>query len=636
MSDYPLQPELDDELLSAYLDGELPAEDAAAVEARLAADPAAAELLHQLRAVSQAVQGLSQEVVGRDLSDAIVRRVEESRHKSGAAPVPASLAIESGVGPTNGAAPQTASSMPTLTVGRTRRGWVWASLAAAAAVLIMIFQSNPVGNQNLPDMARRGRPAAESNRPEQLAQDQLEFRARNEPAAPTVADLADTDAVSQSTPSLELRDSTRNFRRELEERSVDGPTAPPEPLAASEGEARFGMEQASEPDGAARVPMAAPTVQLSVQPPAQEKESMLAAGAAVPPQPANGAVVDEAVDGLGVAGSAGTLGRERPDESAPEMPALSEPAQPAEKDQLVVVRVFAKRAALETKTFEQLLTTNGIEVVASESKNTDVTDQSVPLNRQRAGQSAVRRTREPVTQQEQGANTEEEVVLVEATRAAIVSCLDSLNRDQENYSAISVDNMAEQELARETAQIAPTADFARSEPPGELKKLADEMGLAKYNRGLVPQQQELAARDKAFFYRYYGADSQEDRFAGGRYRDDYGRYAFGQDQAQQEVEKVLANRPYERGANQGRAVRLKTWGMVQQQADRYGVDEKLLRDSAVPADPQAAATAEQLGELQQSTIQSTAGPREGTLQVLFVLQPSEEAAPSRPARNKAQ
>ena len=76
MTDYPSKLELDDELLSAYLDGELTADEQAAVEARLSADPAAAELLHQLRAVSQAVQGLPQEVVGRDLGGPIARLVE--------------------------------------------------------------------------------------------------------------------------------------------------------------------------------------------------------------------------------------------------------------------------------------------------------------------------------------------------------------------------------------------------------------------------------------------------------------------------------------------------------------------------------------------------------------------------------
>ena len=78
MSDKPSNYELDDELLSAYLDGELSADERAAVEARLATDPAAQQLLHELRSVSQSVQALPTESLGRDLSEEIIRRAREA------------------------------------------------------------------------------------------------------------------------------------------------------------------------------------------------------------------------------------------------------------------------------------------------------------------------------------------------------------------------------------------------------------------------------------------------------------------------------------------------------------------------------------------------------------------------------
>src|SRR3954467_1830534 len=77
MSDKPSNHELDDELLSAYLDGELSADERAAVEVRLAADPAAQQLLHELRSVSQSVQAMPTESLGRDLSQDIIRRARE-------------------------------------------------------------------------------------------------------------------------------------------------------------------------------------------------------------------------------------------------------------------------------------------------------------------------------------------------------------------------------------------------------------------------------------------------------------------------------------------------------------------------------------------------------------------------------
>src|SRR5262245_2005648 len=88
MTDKPSNFELDDELLSAYLDGELTAAARAAVEGRLATDPAAQQLLHELRSVSQSVQALPTESLGRDLSDDILRRVRVVRGSPDPAPSP--------------------------------------------------------------------------------------------------------------------------------------------------------------------------------------------------------------------------------------------------------------------------------------------------------------------------------------------------------------------------------------------------------------------------------------------------------------------------------------------------------------------------------------------------------------------
>src|SRR5262245_33327533 len=79
MSEREFQHELDDELLSAYLDDELTPDERAAVDARLASDPEAQQLLHQLRSVSQSVQALPEVPVGRDLREEILRRVETSK-----------------------------------------------------------------------------------------------------------------------------------------------------------------------------------------------------------------------------------------------------------------------------------------------------------------------------------------------------------------------------------------------------------------------------------------------------------------------------------------------------------------------------------------------------------------------------
>ena len=78
MTETSKQPEFDDELLSAYLDDELTHEERARVDARLAADPAARQMLDQLRAASLAIRNLPTEAVGFDLRDSIRSRAEQA------------------------------------------------------------------------------------------------------------------------------------------------------------------------------------------------------------------------------------------------------------------------------------------------------------------------------------------------------------------------------------------------------------------------------------------------------------------------------------------------------------------------------------------------------------------------------
>jgi hypothetical protein len=65
-----------DELFSAYLDGELTAAERAHVEQLLAGDPAARRLLDELRALSTTLHGLPQQKVGEDLSRRVLQAAE--------------------------------------------------------------------------------------------------------------------------------------------------------------------------------------------------------------------------------------------------------------------------------------------------------------------------------------------------------------------------------------------------------------------------------------------------------------------------------------------------------------------------------------------------------------------------------
>ena len=100
------------ELLSAYLDGEVTDAERALVEERLASDPAAAELLQELRAASDAVRGLPRERVDGDFVGGVLAALEDE-------PSAATVTLAS--------ARESLWQRPGV-----RRGLAWASLAAAA------------------------------------------------------------------------------------------------------------------------------------------------------------------------------------------------------------------------------------------------------------------------------------------------------------------------------------------------------------------------------------------------------------------------------------------------------------------------------------------------------------------------
>jgi hypothetical protein len=139
-------PELDDELLSAYLDDELSAEERTRVEERLAVDPQARQLLAELRGVSQAVQSLPAEKLGVDLSDAVLRRAER-----------AILATNEQTAANErtpaGGASERAWTMP---FGRSKRSWFWAGAALAAGLLLMFYDRGVNERGDMPNRVALG------------------------------------------------------------------------------------------------------------------------------------------------------------------------------------------------------------------------------------------------------------------------------------------------------------------------------------------------------------------------------------------------------------------------------------------------------------------------------------------------
>jgi hypothetical protein len=147
--------------------------------------------------------------------------------------------------------------------------------------------------------------------------------------------------------------------------------------------------------------------------------------------------------------------------------------------------------------------------------------------------------------------------------------------------------------------------------------------LSKYNRGVVPRQQESLARNKLYsvqqqtandyYVAPYGFRGGENRRGG-----DSGTSAstmFGSKQVA--------------GANLGQARRLRLSGVESQLVDQ------LLERGRVPQ-TQAASAAARATAGGQLGLTSATPANSGTFQVLFVLSPSDEPAASPPSRNKAQ
>lgn len=123
--------ELPDELLSAYLDDALSSEERVQVERHLLAHPEAQKQVEQLRAVSSLVRRLPPQSAQADFSDAVLKRIEKQQ----------------------GGTKRIAK--PKLTIGRSPRGWIWAGLAVAASIALMIYQERSDLNQPNSDLARR-------------------------------------------------------------------------------------------------------------------------------------------------------------------------------------------------------------------------------------------------------------------------------------------------------------------------------------------------------------------------------------------------------------------------------------------------------------------------------------------------
>ncbi len=129
----------DDELLSAYLDGELDEAQHAQVEQRLSNDPSAQQLLSELQSLSETLRSLPREKIGEELCEAALRQAERTML----------------LGEGELSKDQSPGSFFSFSQERrlaSKRRWVWAAMAVAVALLLMIYQ--PIAIQEEQPLAK--------------------------------------------------------------------------------------------------------------------------------------------------------------------------------------------------------------------------------------------------------------------------------------------------------------------------------------------------------------------------------------------------------------------------------------------------------------------------------------------------
>ncbi len=124
-----MNPERREEMISAYLDGEISVEERAQVERWLAESPELRQLHDELKALGASIQALPRHQLTQDLQAAVLRRAEQTVLAGGAARGPNASDI------------RPASKIPLWLRGAGWRRLAWPAVAVAAALVVMLFDA---------------------------------------------------------------------------------------------------------------------------------------------------------------------------------------------------------------------------------------------------------------------------------------------------------------------------------------------------------------------------------------------------------------------------------------------------------------------------------------------------------------
>lgn len=564
MNDPEFQHELADELLSAYLDDELPPAERAAVELRLANDPAAQQLLDQLGNVSQSIQRLPLRSADADARRQILKRLEELAPPH----LPPKKAAEVPLAPHS-------DGLPTVTVFRSRRSWIWASLAIAAGLLIMVLERGADRNRQFPALAKHDastevtRRLGDSSRRDALgpssgvgSESSSISRAEKPLPVPATAPVA---SAGPPLPAVQLgAPQRRPDEQEISERAVPPSDTSTHNEVATAGSA-IGGRAGAQPELRGGADVSASRAVTTSMP------------SATPP-------TTEAAD-------------ERLSAAAGEARETSVPA-----NTFVVVHVLAKPVAIQNRAFDKLLLSNGINIEAeSRGEEERVGGKVQPPSE--ADKTTHQFGGRKMPQQED----QVDMVLVDAPESAVKSCLAGLQKDAANYAGIEVEEDAHTDRSKQQALLE--------------KKLAFDLG--QYNRGIISQKQKDNFRSQ---FKSQAAEVQNQAKA----ETAVSRKQNAAASADQSVrERDVAQQLARSFAYRGRAVRFSPLDTTNLALSTDNLPQ-------APASYDLPVNAPAAPPAQKNTELSDRQAAENNLQVLFMLSPVEEAAASAPAEKRAE
>lgn len=417
------------ELLSAYLDGELTVAEQARVEQFLADNPAARRTLDELRSVSLAVQDLPELRLGEDLTDRVLRDAERAI-LSGSADAAEGLPAE------RSSEPRTPHWRNMLRRVAASRGLAWSAAALAIALLIML--SSPPEPQHGGDLARAPEAATDeaappSNRPG-LSNE------RKEPVDAELwaadADRGERDEAFRRDAAVEEKEHVARRMRGLEEEPEDLGF---DEVAAMSAPAEGGMAAPADDAMAPDEPPAAPAAPAASAPEAE-------ASRIAPATPIEARGGSEATADL--AGPGWERGQDRPD-SAAAADRLEAEGEEASADEeraaglpVLLVHCDITPEAARQGVLDQVLKDQRIAVQdgRQEGRRTEPAARSSGLARELD-------PRKPATEEDaerDGAKALDDadgafdVVYVEATPEQVADTLDQLARLPDQFLAMSV------------------------------------------------------------------------------------------------------------------------------------------------------------------------------------------------------